>query len=60
MGKVFHQMPPRKLCISAALQVLLQPLSPNSWLECSVTVSKEAAWPLGSRVSAMMQLLLAC
>lgn len=32
----------------------------NSWLECTVTVSAEPACPLGSRVSAMMQLPLAC
>lgn len=57
---VSHQMPPRRIWISAALYVLLQHLSLKSWLQCSITVSTEAACPLGSRVSAMMQLLLAC
>lgn len=58
MHKVFRQMPLRK--ILAVLSVLLQHFSLNSWLGCNVTVSKEAACPLGSSGSAMMQLLLAC
>lgn len=59
MDEVFYQMPSRRTWISEVQYVGLQPLSPNSWLECNVTVSKEAACRPGSRVSTMMQLLLA-
>lgn len=45
---------------SAVLHALPQHPPPDNWLECTVTVSTEPACPLGSRVSAMMQLLLAC
>lgn len=41
MDKVFYQMPPRMIWISAVLYVLLQHLSLNGWLEYNITVSKE-------------------
>lgn len=52
---------PEKDLKSAALRALLQrPPAPATAAERSVTISEEAACPLGSRASTTMQLLLAC
>lgn len=60
MDKVLPPVPPRRAWLPALLHALPQHPPPNSWLECTVTVYTEPPCPLGSRASAMMQLLLAC